>query len=447
MSFRLFRVPYRPHPEERPFLRRAESQRDDEFVVWAAVLDDRESERFFGVPLAAKGIQPVWLRITNHGSQPYRLRLASLDPNYYPPLEAAYASHFAIGKRLLGFGLLAWLFFLPLVIVLVFKVLSARSANRRMNDYFQEHGISSGLIGPGRELEGFVFATHDAGMKQVCVRLLGTAGVKEFLLSIPVPGLKMDHGGKRFDEIMRSMATVECSEAELRRRLAAMPRCTTNRRGTVEGDPLNLVVIGDFDTILNGFGGRWDETETIGLGSCWRMVKAFLLGSRYRYSPVSALHFAGRCQDFALQKARQTINERLHLRLWITALRFAGKPVWIGQVSRDIGVRFTLKTWNLTTHKVGPNVDEARDYVLDDLMEAGRVSQVAYVAGVGACDAAESRRNLTGDPYYTNGLRAVAIFSETRTQPVFSNWEEAPADNGREGVDGRTDASFFIEGK
>ena len=44
-----------------------------------------------------------------------------------------------------------------------------------------------------------------------------------------------------------------------------MPRSTTNRRGTVEGDPLNLVVIGDFDTILNGFGARWDETETISL--------------------------------------------------------------------------------------------------------------------------------------------------------------------------------------
>src|SRR5438132_12606126 len=111
------------------------------------------------------------------------------------------------------------------------------------------------------------------------------------------------------------------------------------------------------------------------------MFKAFLLGSEYRYSPVSSLFVEGRSQDFALQKARQTINERLHLRLWMTPLRYLGKPVWIGQISRDIGVRFTLKTWNLTTHKIDPNVDESRDYLLDDLMEAGRVSHVAYVAG------------------------------------------------------------------
>ena len=59
--------------------------------------------------------------------------------------------------------------------------------------------------------------------------------------------------------------------------------------------------------------------------------------------------------------------------------------MWIGQISRDIGVRFTLKTWNLTTHKIDPDVDEARDYVLDDLMKAGRVSLVAYIAGAPCC--------------------------------------------------------------
>jgi hypothetical protein len=147
-----------------------------------------------------------------------------------------------------------------------------------------------------------------------------------------------------------------------------------------------------------------------------------LRSSRYRYSPVSPLYVAGRSQDFALQRARQTINQRLHLRLWVTPLRFQGKPVWIGQISRDIGVRFTLKTWNLTTHQIDPNVDDARDYVLDDLMESGRVTWVGYVAGVGAAERAAPRRNLTGDPYFTDGLRAVAVFSETRTNPTFLNW-------------------------
>jgi LssY C-terminus len=420
-SLRLLRVLYAVQPKEQAFLERAEVQHDDEFVVSVAVPDDRESERFFGVPLARRGIQPVWLKVKNGSSQPCRMRLASLDPNYYPPLEAAYVNHFRILRRVLAFGLLAWLL-LPLVILLPFKILSAWSANRRMNAFFQEHGIGSGLILPGHELIGFVFATHDAGSKQVTVRLMGAKGVKEFLFSIAIPGLKVDHGSKGLEALQCSMAAVECNEAELRERLATLPRCTTNRHGTVEGDPLNLIVIGDFETVLNGFGGRWDETETISIHSCWRMTRAFLLGAEYRYSPVSSLYVAGRCQDFALQKARHTINQRLHLRLWMTPMRYHGKPVWVGQISRDIGVRFTLKTWNLTTHKIDPDVDDARDYVLDDLMEAGRVSQVTYITGAPPCDEGAARHNLTGDPYFTDGLRVVAVFSETRTSAAFLNW-------------------------
>jgi LssY C-terminus len=429
LNFRFLRVLYTPRPEDQSFLQREEIQRDDELIIHVSVLDDRESTRYFGVPLIRRGIQPVWLRITNTGAQSYRLRLASLDPNYYPPLEAAFVNHFAIGKRLLGYGLLAWVVFLPLLLLLPFKLLSARAANRRMNAYFQEHGIRTSLILPGQELAGFAFTTHDAGTKEVTVTLLGTAGVKEFSFSIPVPGLRVDHGSKQLDELQNAAETIECDEAELRKRLAELPRSTSNRRGTVEGDPLNLVVIGDFDTILKGFGARWDETETISFRSCWRMAKAFVIGSEYRYSPVSSLYVAGRSQDFALQKARKTINERLHLRLWATPLRFRGKPVWIGQISRDIGVRFTLKTWNLTTHAIDPNVDEARDYVLDDLMEAGRVSHVGYVPGAQASERTAPRRNLTGDPYFTNGLRAVAVFSETRTNAIFFDWASERPNN------------------
>jgi hypothetical protein len=420
-KFRWLTVPYAPQPDERTFLQRTVVQQDDELIVSVSVLDDRESHRFFGVPLARRGIQPVWLQITNKGKQPYRLRLASLDPSYYPPLEAALVNHFAIGKRLVGFGLLAWLF-LPLVLLLPFRLLGIWVANRRMNAYFQEHTIGWGIIRPSTKISGFVFTAHDGGTKQVPVRLLSTSGVKDFTFSIPVPGLRVDHGNKQLESLFSPAERVECDETELRQRLQKLARSTMNKQGTREGDPLNLVAIGDFDTILNGFGARWDETETISLRSCWRTFKAFALGSDYRYSPVSSLFVAGRSQDFALQKIRRTINQRLHLRLWLTPLRFQGQSVWIGQVSRDIGVRFTLKTWNLTTHKIDPDVDDARDYVLDELLETGRVARAGYVPGAEEAQRTAPRYNLTGDPYFTDGLRAVAVFSEARTNPSFLYW-------------------------
>jgi hypothetical protein len=124
----------------------------------------------------------------------------------------------------------------------------------------------------------------------------------------------------------------------------------------------------------------------------------------------------------ALQRTRHSINDRLHLRLWLTPLRFEAQPVWIGQVSRDIGVRFTTKTWNLTTHRIDPDVDEARDYVVEDLLHALRVTAAGYVDGVGACTPAAPRHNLTFDPYYTDGKRAVILLSQARTAPRFVTW-------------------------
>ena len=60
-------------------------------------------------------------------------------------------------------------------------------------------------------------------------------------------------------------------------------------------------------------------------------------------------------------------------------------------------------------------MDEARDYVVEDLMHVGRVDIAGYVDGVGSCDRTAPRRNLTGDPYYTDGKRAVVVLSESRT--------------------------------
>src|SRR5262249_55005339 len=159
-----------------------------------------------------------------------------------------------------GFGLLAWFFF-PFLLLLPFKLLAARAANRRMNAYFQEHGIGWGPIKPGGTLPGFAFTLIDEGTKQFTVRLLGPAGERAFAFSIPVPGLRVDHRRKQLDALGGSGEVIECDEAELRKRLAALPRSTANRRGTRQGDPLNLVAVGDFDTIIHGFGARWDETE------------------------------------------------------------------------------------------------------------------------------------------------------------------------------------------
>ena len=436
---RLFTTPYRPEATLNTFTSRAQTQENENANVTVAVLDAAEAQKLFGVPLARRGIQPVHLRIRNRSDRLMRLQLVRIDPNYYTPLEAAAANHFSIAKRLSAFGLVGCLVFFPLLLLIPFKLITAYRANRRMDEFFRANAFHLRPIPPGGESSGFVFTTFDVGTKIVHILLHSTGDLmdsatgrvesrggsdtdNEFTFSVPVPGIAVDYLRKDFAALLPAGTITECDLAHACETLCAMPPATTNAKASRSGDPVNLVVIGEFEALLGAFAARWDESEVITLNTCWKTLRSFLLGAHYRYSPVSALYLFGRSQDIALQRARRSINERLHLRLWLTPLRFLGKSVWVGQVSRDIGVRFTFKTWNLTTHRVDPDVDEARDYVIEDLLQAGRVEATSYVDGVGASESNAPCHNLTGDPYFTDGRRAVVVLSETRTNPQFVAW-------------------------
>ena len=92
-------------------------------------------------------------------------------------------------------------------------------------------------------------------------------------------------------------------------------------------------------------------------------------------------------------------------------MRFEGKSVWLGQISRDVGVRFMWQ-WPFTTHKIDPDVDDARDYLIEDLVRSQGIEKIGFVKGVGEAPISKQRENLTGDPYFTDGLRLVLIFTD-----------------------------------
>ena len=196
--------------------------------------------------------------------------------------------------------------------------------------------------------------------------------------------------------------------------LQGLPCCTVDKNGSNTGDPLNMIIIGNGDDVYHAFmRAGWDETETVTASSAWKTSISFLFGGRYRYSPISALYVFGRPQDIALQKARKTIHERNHLRLWLAPVQFKKKLVWVGQISRDIGVRFTTK--KIVTHKIDPDVDETRSFLAQDLWYSQGLLKFAFVKGVGAAPIESPQYNLTEDPYFTDGLRAVLWVS---SQPV-----------------------------
>ena len=364
--------------EEGAFRERAQTKVEGNVRVTAAVPSAEESKRLFGVDIYKRGVQPIWLEIENKDEEPVYFLPIGLDPNYFSPIEAAYVNHFG------------------------FKTLANEEMNRHF--YEQRQGIR---IAAASVRSGFVYTPVDEGTKAFNVDLLGEDHeIRTFTFFINVPGIRADHHQVDFQALYSKDQIVSYDEEGLRKALERVPCCTKNKKGTEQGDPLNLVVIGDGDDVHNAFiRAGWDETEIIYGASAWKTGISFLFGGRYRYSPVSPLYVYGRRQDAAFQRARGTIHERNHLRLWLSPMRLNGKPVWVGQISRDIGVRFTRKT--ILTHKIDPDVDETRDFLLQDLWYSQGLYKAAYVRGVGPAPISEPRGNLTGDPYFTDGLRAV----------------------------------------
>jgi hypothetical protein len=285
-------------------------------------------------------------------------------------------------------------------------------------------------IPAGTRVSGFVLTNLDKGVKMIQVDLVADDRHKSFSFFSTVPGFLSDYRerGVFKRKLYEDSDIVNYTDqTAFRAALESLPCCVTNKDGSRNGDPLNLVIVGGVDDAFPALVRRgWHPTEQTWYGSVLQMIDSALSGERYPYAPISPLYLYGRPQDLALQKARDNIHQRNHLRLWLSPMRYQDKPVWVGQISRDIGTRFTIHSPYLTTHKIDPDVDEARTALQEDMAYSQSLTTLGLVKGVGAATREQPRRNLTRDPYHTDGFRAVLIFDihpTAITDIQFLPWE------------------------
>ena len=363
------------------YLDRSVEKSQQGISVIASVPTDEEVEQIFGAPLNAVGIQPVWLKIQNLSAYSYVLFLRSIDPDYFSPYEVARRS----------------------------SDIMATSADD-IYPFIRDREIER-YITPGAEVEGYVYTHQDEGLKSINVSLFGNKKMLSFHMTVEVPGLKTDYADLNFSSLYDEITPLP-NENDLRLWLESLPCCTTTLDGKL-GDPLNLVFIGDIEDIKAALiSQHWDVTAEIDRTSLWRITRAFIFGSRYRYAPVSNLYLFGRDQDISLQKARAVIDERNHIRLWLAPVTYNETAIWVGHISRDAGIKLSGRFWPPTTHVIDPAVDEARFYIEQDLLYSQRVEKIGLVAGVQAAPANEPRVNAEGDPYFTDGFRAVFFIGQ-----------------------------------
>lgn len=405
-------------------LRDVKSKTIGDVSVSVSILTDEQAQQHFGVDFGGHGLQALWMSVSNGSDRRLWFIRNMLDPDFYSAEEAALLVQGDIPS-------------------------DSRPA---LHQHFRDESIRAQLA-PRTISEGFVFLPRVEGGRYVDIRLQGDAYLEDtetsgaaaggvapppgqprelrFDFALPLPDGDFDYERLDTSRIFGGQPLPNLTLDELRSTLEQLPCCATDTDGQREGDPLNVVIVGETSDVLNSLSrSGWSFTHRIDFRSIRREVGAAIAGSAYPVAPVSSLYVFGRKQDVALQRARRSIAQRNHMRLWLAPYRFENRPVWIGQVSRDIGVKVTPKSPTLTTHIIDPEVDTTREYLFHSLIAEGFVDRFGFVKGSAAGTPSEPRMNLTGDPYYSDGLRLVVILSREPVTPDRIRsllWEQSAA--------------------
>lgn len=201
-----------------------------------------------------------------------------------------------------------------------------------------------------------------------------------------------------------TLASLAGKRLSLDEMLVNLPRRVASKSGE-PGDMVNLLVIGAKEQVAAALqSAGWVQPDRTAQDAIVHAIKETMAHSEM---PMSQLYLFGRPQDFSFAEGMpiQIVAERNHFRLWGAPwLDSEGRAVWAGAGTHDIGIEKDQA--GQLTHRIDPNVDSERDYILETLQDAGKVEKSLYVTPPNPI-----RRALTatGDDYCSDG-RILVIY-------------------------------------
>lgn len=157
--------------------------------------------------------------------------------------------------------------------------------------------------------------------------------------------------------------------------LAGLPAVTKTASGH-NGDPLNVVIIGDKQQLYDVFhAAHWLIPDPVNGTTTAAIIKASVLNEPYPSAPMSNLYLFNKLQDQAFEYPTASVRARHHVRLWLTSRRIAGKQLWIGAATYDAGLELS-GTNHLPTHHISANVDAERMFLAKSLYATRLVSSM-----------------------------------------------------------------------
>ncbi len=367
-----------------PIRERALTQTEGDIRISASVPGQDEAQAIFGVPLYKRGIQPVWLEIVNNS--PHRIRFAptGLDREYFSPLEVAYMHRKGFTKE----------------------------ARAQMDRRFHDSALPR-QIPAGETRAGYVFTHASPGTKSFNIDLYSPVIDYSFAFFVTVPGFVPDHAEVDFSSLYAPSDLRNYDLAGLRNALAAVPRATTDQTGQKPGLPVGIVIVGDGIDVLKAL-----------LRAGWYESPA----TRDAEQLVKAHYLFGRIPDAVFRIQRDSQRDRNELYLWLSPMRVDGEPVWLAQITHFIGQKTRLEQ-AIFGARIDPDIDDGRDYFMQNLWYSQSLEQVAWLAVDQAISIENARADFNGSQYFTDGFLIVAWLSGVPVsllETTNADWDDPP---------------------
>ena len=329
--------PYRFEPlANTAVTQRAVAQEQGAFRIRASVPGEEEAEKLLGIPIYDRGIQPIWLEVTNNSDYRARLVLSSIDREYFAPFEVAY----------------------------MHKKHVSRQGLEDMEKYLFANALPR-QIAAHQTVSGFVFTNAGTGTKAFNVDLVSTGpepGYEQFTFFLEVPGFVPDHASVDFKTLYAMEDIQEVDKDGLRILLQDLPCCTRNQDGSQQGRPIQLFFVAKGRDMLQALlRSGWSETS-------YSRDADYLENADYLF---------GRPPDTIIRKARDKAADRAELNLWLAPVLVEGTPLWVGHFKHAIGRRYALGELFLGV-TLDPDTVDGRNYMLQDLWYGQSVEHWAW---------------------------------------------------------------------
>ncbi len=161
--------------------------------------------------------------------------------------------------------------------------------------------------------------------------------------------------------------------------------------------PINFIFLAKNDNdLINIFKKSWwKEADKLWRRALKNMWKNLLTHKTYETAPMTPLYWNKEIQDFWFQKLPKidTIKYRHHIRIWKTNYKIGDYYIFVWCWIYDNWIKWWI------THKIDPDIDKERDYILKSLEKTNFIDSKKYIM-------LEKDwfnwTNFSGDPFFTN---------------------------------------------